>query len=64
MKSIVTKIKRIYWTWYYRFIPEDLCCCGGSMNKHCSDFVCRSAKEYAITESTEGRWNKKNGKIK
>lgn len=52
-------LKTKYYQWKFRFIDEDLCCCGGKITgTWCGSlYGCRSAKEYSVTKAVEG--NKK-----
>lgn len=53
-------LKTKYYQWKFRFIDEDVCCCGGKITgTWCgAPHPCRSAKEYAVTKAVEG-----NGKF-
>lgn len=45
-------LKSLYLKWVYRFVDEDLCCCGSYMGQGgsiCGHGGCRSAKEYAMS---------------
>lgn len=54
MRILKNWVKKLYLNWVYRFVDEDLCCCGEMIsNSGCSFHCCRSAKEYAITSCVE-----------
>ncbi len=54
MRTLAALFRRLYWTWKYRNVDPDLCCCGdriGCGSSICRHGGCRSAKEYAITSA-------------
>lgn len=61
LKNLWQSIRRRYWNWRFRHIPDDVCCCGGMMPTkakpeceggfHC----CRSHRDYIVSNKLNSK---------
>lgn len=59
--DIIKFFKSLYYQWKFRNIDPDVCCCGDYVSKggYGCIAMCRSEKEYVMTELLNNKKNKK-----